>query len=131
MKLQSYIINNLTIKKGRTILMVLGVILACNGMIVVNSMTEKYSRISSAFFTPFSDYDQIVERGTDYIQLLPISSLIDQNNQIEIEEIFSVNTIPSLLISNSIDIASFYSSYIMGLNLGDMSILLDKMQLAF
>ena len=129
MKLQSYIINNLITKKGRTILMILGVILACNGMIVINLMTEKYSRISSAFFTPFSDYDQIIERGTDYIQLLPISSSIDQNKQTEIEEIFNVNTVPSLLVSNNLDFSSFYSNYIMGLNLEDMSILLDKMQL--
>ena len=129
MKLRSYIINNLTKKKGRTILMVIGIILACNGMIVVNLMTEKYSRVSSSFFTPFSDYDQIVERGADYIQLLPISSSIDQNNQIEIEEIFNINTIPCLLISNNLEITSFSPSYIIGLNLEDMSILLDKMQL--
>ncbi|MHA1562920.1 MAG: FtsX-like permease family protein [Promethearchaeota archaeon] len=129
MKLRSYIINNLTKKKGRTILMILGIILACNGMIVVNLMTEKYSRISSVFFTPFSDYDQIVERGTDYIQLLPISSSIDQNKQTEIEEIFNTNTIPCLLISNNVEITSFKASYTMGLNIGDMPILLDKMQL--
>ncbi|MHA1512026.1 MAG: FtsX-like permease family protein [Promethearchaeota archaeon] len=129
MKLRSYIINNLTKKKGRTILMILGIILACNGMIVVNLMTEKYSRISSVFFTPFSDYDQIVERGTDYIQLLPISSSIDQNKQTEIEEIFNTNTIPCLLISNNLEITSFEASYTMGLNIGDMPILLDKMQL--
>ncbi len=129
MKLRSYIINNLTKKKGRTILMILGIILACNGMIVVNLMTEKYSRISSIFFTPFSDYDQIVERGTDYIQLLPISSSIDQNKQTEIEEIFNISTIPSLLISNNMEITSFKASYTMGLNLEDMPILLDKMQL--
>ena len=126
MKLRSYIINNLTKKKGRTILMVIGIILACNGMIVINLMTEKYSRISSAFFTPFNDYDQIVERGTDYIQLLPMSSSVDQNKQIEIEEIFNVNCIPSLLISNIIEITSFKT---MGINLEDMPILLDKMQL--
>ena len=129
MKLRSYIINNLTKKKGRTILMVIGIILACNGMIVINLMTEKYSRISSSFFTPFSDYDQIVERGTDYVQLLPISSSIDQNYQIEIEEIFNVSTIPCLLISNNMELTSFSPSYIIGLNLEDMSILLDKMEL--
>ncbi len=129
MKLRSYVINNLTKKKGRTILIIIGIILACNGMIVVNLMTEKYTRISSSFFTPFSDYDQIVERGTDYIQLLPISSSIDQNNQIEIEEIFNVSTIPCLLISNNLDITTFNPSYMIGLNLEDMSILLDKMQL--
>jgi len=126
MKLQSYIINNLTNKKGRTILMVLGIIFACSGMIVINLMTEKYSRISSAFFTPFNEYDQIVERGTDYIQLLPVSSSIDQNIQIEIEEKLNVNSIPSLLISNIIEITSFKT---MGLNLEDMPILLDRMQL--
>ncbi|QEE14363.2 ABC transporter permease [Promethearchaeum syntrophicum] len=126
MKLQSYIINNLTNKKGRTILMVLGIIFACSGMIVINLMTEKYSRISTAFFTPFNDYDQIVERGTDYIQLLPISSSIDQNKQIEIEEKLEVESIPSLLISNIIEITSFKT---MGLNLEDMPILLNKMQL--
>ncbi len=129
MKLRSYIINNLTKKKGRTILMVIGIILACNGIIVVNLMTEKYSRISSVFFTPFSDYDQIVERGTDYIQLLPVSSSIDQNRQTEIEEIFNINTIPCLLISNNLEITSFDASYTMGLKFGDMPILLDKMQL--
>jgi len=129
MKLRSYIINNLTKKKGRTILMVIGIILACNGMIVVNLMTEKYSRISSVFFTPFNDYDQIVERGTDYIQLLPVSSSIDQNKQTEIEEIFNINTIPCLLISNNLEITSFDASYTMGLNIEDMPILLDKMQL--
>ena len=126
MKLQSYMINNLTNKKGRTILMVLGIIFACSGMVVINLMTEKYSRISSAFFTPFDDYDQIVERGTDYIQLLPISSSIDQSKQIEIEEKLDVDSIPSLLISNIIEITSFKT---MGINLEDMPILLDKMQL--
>ena len=129
MKLRSYIINNLTKKKGRTILMILGIILACNGMIVMNLMTEKYSRISSVFFTPFSDYDQIVERGTDYIQLLPISSSIDQNKQTDIEEIFDVSTIPCLLISNNMEITSFKASYTMGLNIEDMPTLLDKMQI--
>ena len=129
MKLRSYIINNMTKKKGRTILMILGIILACNGMIVMNLMTEKYSRISSVFFTPFSDYDQIVERGTDYIQLLPISSSIDQNKQTDIEEIFDVSTIPCLLISNNMEITSFKASYTMGLNIEDMPTLLDKMQI--
>jgi len=130
MKLRSYIINNLTKKKGRTILMILGIILACNSILVINLMTEKYSRISSTFFTPFSDYDQIIERGTDYIQFLPISSSIDQNTQGEIEEIFNVKTIPCLLISNNKDITSFKSSYIMGLNMGEMSSFLEKMQLS-
>ena len=129
MKLRSYIINNLTKKKGRTILMILGIILACNGMIVVNLLTDKYSRISSVFFTPFSDYDQIIERGTDYVQLLPISSSIDQNKQTDIEKIFNIGTIPCLLISNNLEITSFKASYAMGLNIGDMPILLDKMQL--
>ena len=129
MKLESYIFNNLRIKKGRTILMILGIVLACSGMIVVNLMTEKYSRISSAFFTPFSDYDQIIERGTDYIQLLPINSSIDQNEQVEIEEIFNVDTIPCLLVSNNMNITTFKSSYTMGLNYQDMPILLKKMQL--
>jgi ABC-type lipoprotein release transport system permease subunit len=109
--------------------MVIGIILACNGMIVVNLMTERYSRISSSFFTPFSEYDQIIERGTDYVQLLPISSSIDQNKQTEIEEIFNVNTIPSLLVSNNMEITSFKASYIMGVNLEEMSILLENMQL--
>ncbi len=129
MKLRSYIINNLTKKKGRTILMIVGIVLACNGMIVINLMTEKYSRISSAFFTPFSDYDQIIERGSDYIQFLPISSSIDQNKQTDIEEIFDINTIPCLLVSNNKDIASFKASYSMGLNIADMPSLLNKMQL--
>jgi len=129
MKLRSYVINNLTLKKGRTILMIIGIILACNGIIVVKLMTERYSRISSSFFTPFSEYNQIIERGTDYVQLLPISSSIDQNKQTEIEEIFNVNTIPSLLVSNNMEITSFKASYIMGVNLEEMSILLENMQL--
>ena len=128
MKLRSYVINNLTLKKGRTILMIIGIILACNGIIVVKLMTERYSRISSSFFTPFSEYNQIIERGTDYVQLLPISSSIDQNKQAEIEEIFNVDTIPSLLVSNNMEITSFKASYIMGVNLEEMSILLENMQ---
>ncbi|MHA1619398.1 MAG: ABC transporter permease [Promethearchaeota archaeon] len=129
MKLIQYIRNNLTQKKVRTILVVIGISMSLVSTIVMALMTDYYSDISTDFFLPFEDYNQVLERGTNFIQLLPTGSNIDLDIKDELDEHFGVESIPMLILSNSEDLISFYNNYIFGIPFGQMPRLFQRIHL--
>ncbi len=129
MKLIQYIRNNLSQKKIRTLLVVIGISMSLISTIVMALMTDYYSDISTDFFTPFEDYNQVLERGTNFIQLLPVGSKIDLNLKEELDDHFGVDSIPMMIVSNSENLLSLHTNYVFGIPLNQQSQLFKRIQL--
>jgi ABC-type antimicrobial peptide transport system permease subunit len=93
---------------------------------VLSMISYNYMVITNGFFKPFNQYDQVVERGTNYLKMLPAGSLLNQSLQSEMTEEFKVSTIPCLLKTNDETSASFYLSHIMGIPLHQIPLLWNE-----
>jgi ABC-type antimicrobial peptide transport system permease subunit len=115
MKFTRYIWNNIRQKKGRTFLIILGVILSVSIMNVMSIMADWYSNITNGFFTPFEGYNQIVSRGSNYFSMVPGDSIINQSLHTQINETLDADVIPCLLVPNDPSVISSNFYYIMGI----------------
>ena len=129
MKLIQYIRNNLSQKKTRTLLVVIGISMSLVSTIVMALLTDYYSDLSTDFFTPFGEYNQVLERGTNFIQIIPIGSNIDLGLKEELDEHFGVESIPLMIVSNNDDLLSFYNKFIFGIPMNQQSLLFQQVQL--
>ncbi|RLI61935.1 MAG: hypothetical protein DRO88_12435 [Promethearchaeia archaeon] len=129
MKLSNYVFNNLSQKRVRTILSVVGIALSLTSSVVMALLTDYYSSLTSTFFRPFPEYDQVVERGTSYIQLIPTGSSISLDFQTELDSTFQEHTIPLLIVPNSEDLLSFYNNYIFGVPISQQKELFKSLSL--
>jgi ABC-type antimicrobial peptide transport system permease subunit len=73
-----YVLRTLWNHRGKTVLSVLGIILAITSMMVISLAANKLKLIAGGYFRPFPEYAQIVQRGTSFIQLVPSNSFIDE-----------------------------------------------------
>lgn len=113
----------------RTILCVIGISASLVSTIVMALLTDYYSNKSTTFFTPFQEYDQVLERGTNFVQVVPIGSSIDKNVTLAIEPHFGVEGIPMLIVPNNDDLLSFYNTYIFGIPQDKLPDLLSEIDL--
>ena len=126
MRIRSYWTNNFKLRKGRTLLCLLGVILGTVNLMVIMIVADRYTLITQGFFTPFASYDQIVEQGTNYFQMVPAGSLIDENDTPIAQNILGATSIPCLLVENDQTVGSFNFYYYFGLNITDIPLLWCK-----
>ncbi|MHA1673365.1 MAG: FtsX-like permease family protein [Promethearchaeota archaeon] len=97
--------------------------------IVMALMTDYYSDISTEFFVPFEDYNQVLERGTNFVQILPVGSNIGLDLKDELDDHFSIESIPMMIVTNSDDLLSFYNNYIFGIPINQQSQLFQRIRL--
>lgn len=129
MKLKNYAFNNISQKRVRTILSVLGIALSLTSSIVMALLTDYYSARTSVFFKPFPEYVQVVEEGTNFIQLIPSGSTLDLNLQTDLELSFQEDAIPLLIVPNNEDLLSFYNNYIFGVPIAQQKNLFKSLSL--
>ncbi|MHA1585066.1 MAG: ABC transporter permease [Promethearchaeota archaeon] len=129
MKFGQYIRNNFIQKRVRTFLCVFGLIIASTGIIGSALIADRFSESTSAFFSPFGEYDQVVSKGTNFLQLLPTESSLNSNLESDLEITFNKSVIPCLIVPNRDSIASFANRYLMGFQLKDIPIILDRIGL--
>ncbi|WP_457559319.1 FtsX-like permease family protein [Candidatus Harpocratesius sp.] len=114
MKFSQYIFNNLTQKKIRTLLCVIGIATSLVSSTVMALLTDYYSSRTSTFFQPFPEFDEVLERGTNFIQFIPVGSTIDLDVKSELDLYFNIDSIPLLIVPNNEDLLSLYNNYIYG-----------------
>lgn len=107
MKFNQYIFNNLTQKKVRTILCIIGIATSLVSSTVMALLTDYYSSRTSTFFRPFPEFDEVLERGTNFIQLIPVGSTIDLEVKSDLDTYFNIDSIPLLIVPNNKDLLSF------------------------
>ncbi len=129
MRLGMYIKNNITQKPGRTTLAIIGITLTIIDIIVMSLLTKSLVATTAGFFTPFDHLDQIIEKGTDFTQLLPLSSSLNESSQPRIEEFFNESIVPMLMIAETENVSSFYSTYYIGLPIESMKTVWDQIML--
>ncbi len=130
MRLIQYIHNNLKQKKGRTALATLGIMLSVVDILVMGLLIQQTLSNTSAFFLPFSHMDQILEKGADFTQLVPLSSTLKESLQSPIESFFDEPTIPMLMIAETEEVGNLYSTYYLGLPMESMDKIWDQVMLA-
>ena len=94
----------------------MGIVLSTMTVMVISMTSERYQQTASGFFTPFNEYSQIIEKGSNYFQFLPAGSFLEESQQADIESFFDATVIPALIISYDETISSFEFNYIMGVN---------------
>jgi len=99
MKLLNYVFKNIKNRRTRSVLCFLGIALSIINFSVITVSVNQYNIVLSNGFKPFKDYTQIIEKGSNYLQFVPVSSLFKDINS-EIENDFSISGIPILYVSN-------------------------------
>ncbi|MCF2139686.1 MAG: hypothetical protein K9W44_06500 [Candidatus Lokiarchaeota archaeon] len=130
MYLFSYILQNFQIKKKRTKLRVGAITFALISSLVMGFLVNIYLIAEKGFFSPFENYDQIVESGTSFTQFLPVASLYNQEFQSKTENILNHSVYPALIISNTPFIVSFHFSYVIGMPFDNIDTFWQKNLLA-
>lgn len=130
MNLIAYIFNNIRQKKSRTLFYLLGITISLLSAIDMQLLTLFYSNATYQFFEPFANHDQIVEKGTSFIQFFPTSSRIDENLESDFEAELGENVIPALFLSKSEDIFRIDVSFIIGMRTEDIPILWENIALS-
>jgi ABC-type antimicrobial peptide transport system permease subunit len=123
LKLTAYVWNNITQKKIRTAFYLIGIIVSVTSAADMRLFVGYYSEQVDDFFQPFAEYDQILERGTNFFQLVPVGSKIDSSLQPEIEAHFDSPVFSALFITRTEDLLSIEYRYFMGLHPADMEFL--------
>jgi len=99
MKLLYYVFKNIKNRRTRSILCFLGIALSIVTFSVITISVNQYNNVLSNGFKPFKDYTQIIEKGSNYLQFVPVSSSFENINS-EIENDFNISGIPILYVSN-------------------------------
>lgn len=92
-------------------------------------LTDYYSSRTSTFFRPFPEFDEVLERGTNFIQLIPVGSTIDLEVKSDLDTYFNIDSIPLLIVPNNKDLLSFYNNYIYGVPFLQQQILFQSIYL--
>ncbi len=130
MKLTSYLWNNIGQKRGRTIFYLVGIIISILSASTMQLLIGYYEELTHQFFEPYQDYDQIVEKGTNYFQFFPISSRIPQSLEETIEAKLQIDAIPSLYVSRKDAVFNIDVTFFIGMRIADVSILWGDLGLA-
>lgn len=111
----SYVVRNLKRKKKYTALCVSGIILSVMLSVTVTLLFNKYTMITQEFFEPFQDYDQVVQRGSNYFQIVPVNSFLDESMDQSIQETLGETPIPVLFVPNDTQVTSYEFKMLMGI----------------
>lgn len=99
MKLYKYVIKNIKNRKTRNILCILGIALSIIIVSVITIVVNQYNNILTNGFKPFKNYTQIIEKGSNYLQFAPITSLYSDISP-EIENDYGITGISILFVPN-------------------------------
>ncbi|MHA1618549.1 MAG: hypothetical protein ACTSVZ_04645 [Promethearchaeota archaeon] len=121
MHLMVYVIQNLRLNRNRTRLRVAAIAFAVISTLVMGFLMNIYLVAQQGFFTPFSEFDQVVESGSNFTQFMPVSSSFNQSLQSNAENILNCSVYPALIISNIDPIVSFHFAYLFGMSLDIIS----------
>lgn len=102
---------------------VAGIVLSVLIGSVTAFVSDRYSAVTRGFFEVFGEFDQVVERGTGYYQLVPVGSLLNESIRADVEESLGTAAVPALFVPNEEELYSYRFNYLLGVPLQEIPVL--------